>query len=58
MDDSKLHVEPAVVRDGAKTLADCGDEMTGVLHSVAKLHGDLLDVWTGPAAKELVNFSV
>ncbi|WP_396912338.1 WXG100 family type VII secretion target [Mycolicibacterium sp.] len=51
MDDSTLHVELAVVRDGAKALDDCSDQMTGVLHSVARLHDDLLGVWTGPAAK-------
>lgn len=51
MDDSTLHVKLAVVRDGAKKLADCGDQMTGVLHAVARRQDDLLDVWTGPAAK-------
>lgn len=51
MDDSTLHVELAVVRDGAKALADCGDQMTGALYSVVQLQDQLLGVWTGPAAK-------
>lgn len=51
MDDSTLHVQLAVVRSGAKALADYGDQMTGVLCSIARLQDDLLGVWTGPAAK-------
>ena len=31
-------------------MANCGYEMNGVLQSISKLHGELLDVWTGPAA--------
>ena len=51
MDDSTLHVTFAVVRHGANNLADYGDQMTGVLYSVAQLQDGLSGVWTGPAAK-------
>ena len=52
-DDSRLHVDPAVISGGVKATLDCVDEMSGTIRSVASAHEDLLAVWTGPASRDV-----